>query len=361
MRKIEFIYYLLDKNDHPKPPTSLSQSNRLNNVLDGDISYSSLGRLKSSLKVTIKDLDRLEIDYMNDRINPCVVIDGVETSLGIYLISSPSRNIKATGVTRDLTCYSKLALLDRDKVLNRYYIPAGANVVNAVITLLGSNPYHITPSEQTTRVDREWEVGTAKLDIINDLLDVINYTSLIPDRAGKFVAYPYKEPTEREIEIEYQSGTHSIISSDMNEEFDFFDVPNIFIRYTNHVDIHPPLIAVYPIQNGDEPITLDGNAPNVSSEEVIDISDEITLYDKCKKDAYESRSVYSHLNFTTAINPLHDYLSCIQVHVGDIHYKFIETSWSFKLQVGALMKHTCRRVVRLDGNQKNVGNRANSS
>ncbi len=222
-------------------------------------------------------------------------------------------------------------------------------------------PTSLTPSEQTTRVDREWEVGTAKLDIINDLLDVINYTSLIPDRAGKFVAYPYKEPTEREVEIEYQSGAHSIISSEMNEEFDFFDVPNIFIRYTNHVDIHPPLIAVYPIQNGDEPITLDGNAPNVSSEEVIDISDEITLYDKCKKDAYESRSVYSHLNFTTAINPLHDYLSCIQVHVGDIHYKFIETSWSFKLQVGALMKHTCRRVVRLDGNQKNVGNRANSS
>jgi hypothetical protein len=347
LRLEQFKYYLLDKNDNPKLPGN-SSTNILHNVLEGDISYNSLGRLKSSLTVKIQEDELLNIDYMNDRIKPVAIIDGVEYPLGIFLISSPNRNIDSTGVVRFLTCYSKLKILDNDKVIERYYVPAGANVINTVINLLGSESYDITPNNATTSTDHEWEVGTSKLDIINDLLDIINYVSLIPDNDGKFISYPYKLPSEREHTIEYIEGNDSIIISSMTEDFDFFDVPNIFVRYTNDVDIDPPIIATYPLQSGNEPITIDGRAPNVSAEEVSDISDQATLYAKCKQDAYNSRSVYSHLEFSTAINPKHGYLDCVWVKVGDIDYKYIETSWSFNLKAGDLMKHTCRRVVDLD-------------
>ena len=349
MRTEEFRYYLLDKNDNPKLPGN-SSTNLLHNVLEGDISYTSLGRLKSSLTVKIEEDELLDIDYMNDRIKPVAIIDGKEYPLGIFLISSPSRNIEATGVTRFLTCYSKLKILDNDKIISRYYVPAGANVVNQVISLLGSEPYDILPSESTTSTAHEWEVGTAKLDIINDLLDIINYVSLIPSADGKFISYPYKTPSERTHTIEYIEGNDSIIVSSMTEDFDFFDVPNIFVRYTNDVDIDPPIIATYPLQVGSETITIDGRAPNVSAEEVSDIADQATLYAKCKQDAYNARSVYSHLEFSTAINPEHSYLDCVWIKVGDIDYKYIETSWSFNLKRGSLMKHTARRVVDLDAN-----------
>lgn len=349
MRTEEFKYYLLDKNDNPKNPGN-SSTNLLHNVTEGDISYTSLGRLKSSLTIKIEEDELLNIDYMNDRIKPVVVIDGEEYPLGIFLISSPSRNIDANSVTRYLTCYSKLKILDNDKVTSRYYVPAGANVVNQVITLIGNEPYNITSSNSTTSKDHEWEVGTSKLDIINDLLDVINYVSLIPGNDGSFISYPYKTPSERTHTIEYIEGEDSIIVSTMTEDFDFFDVPNVFIRYTNDVDIDPPIIATYPIQSGSETITIDGRQPNVSAEAVSDIADQDTLYAKCKKDAYNARSVYSHLEFSTAINPKHGYLDCILVNVGDINYKYIETSWSFNLKCGDLMKHTCRRVVDLDEN-----------
>lgn len=347
MRTEEFRYYLLDEHDNPKAPGN-SSTNLLHNVLEGDISYTSLGRLKSSLTVKIQEDELLNIDYMNDRIKPVVIIDGKEYPLGIFLISSPSRNIESTGVTRYLTCYSKLKILDNDKVTSRYYVPTGANVVNQVITLLDGERYNITPSTSTTSTDHEWEVGTAKLDIINDLLDIINYVSLIPSDDGKFLSYPYKTPSERIHTIEYREGNDSIIVSRMNEDFDFFDVPNIFVRYTNDVDIDPPIIATYPLQVGSETITIDGRAPNVSAEEVSDIADQTTLYAKCKQDAYNARSVYSHLEFSTAINPKHGYLDCVWVKVGEIDYKYIETSWSFNLKCGDLMKHTCRRVVDLD-------------
>lgn len=348
-RNIEFRYYLLDEEDNPKSPGN-SSTNRLWNVLSGDISYNSLGRLKSSLTIKILEDELLDIDYMNDRIKPVVVIDGIEYILGIFLISSPDRSISGTGSERYLTCYSKLKILDNDKVLSRYYVAAGTNVVNEVIRLLGSNPCNITTSTQTTSTGREWEIGTSKLDIINDLLDVINYNTLLVDTTGIFISYPYKQPEERTHTIEYIEGKDSIIRYDMQEDFDFFDVPNVFVRYTNDLDIDPPIVATYPLQTGSEVITLDGRLPNVSAEEVSDISDYNTLLAKCKRDAFNNRSVYSHLNFETAINPVHGYLDCIWVKVGDINYKYIETSWSFDLAVGARMKHTARRVVDLDAN-----------
>lgn len=349
-RLIEFRYYLLDQNDNPKLPGN-SSTNKLWNVLSGDISYSSLGRLKSSLTVKIQDDESLNIDYMNDRIKPVVIINGTEYSLGIFLISSPDRNITSIGSERYLTCYSKLKILDNDKVLSRYYVAAGTNVVNEVIRLLGTNPYNVTPSTQTTSTGREWEIGTSKLDIINDLLDVINYNTLLVNTSGTFVSYPYQLPEERMHTIDYIEGKDSIICKEITEDFDFFDVPNVFVRYTNDVDIDPPITATYPLQTTPgQTITIDGRLPNVSAEEVNDISDYETLLSKCKRDAFNNRSVYSHLNFETAINPIHGYLDCLWVKVGDINYKYIETEWSFNLEVGARMKHTARRVVDLDAN-----------
>lgn len=347
MRTEEFKYYLLDEYDNPKL-TGNGSTNLLHNVIEGNISYSSLGRLKSSLCVKIQEDELLKIDYMNDRIMPVIVIDGKEYPKGIFLISSPDRNIESYAITRNLTCYSKLKILDNNKITSRYYVPAGSNVVNAITNLLGDEPHSITDSILTTSTDHEWEVGTSKLDIINDLLDIINYVSLIPADDGKFTSYPYKSPNERVHTIEYIEGNDSIILSSMTEDFDFFDTPNIFVRYTNDVDIEPPIIATYPLQTGNIPVTIDGRLPNVDIQEVRDIADQATLYAKCKQDAYNARSVYSHLNFETAINPIHNYLDCVWVKVGDIDYKYIETSWSFNLKIGSLMKHTCRRVVNLD-------------
>lgn len=350
MRTEEFRYYLLDSTDSPKMPGN-SSTNILHNVLEGDISYSSLGRLKSSLTIKIEEDELLDIDYMNDRIKPVVIIDGEEYPLGVFLISSPKRDIDGNKVTRYLTCYSKLKILDNDKVVSPYYVPTGANVINQVITLLGNESYNIPLSDAVTNTSHEWEVGTSKLDIVNDLLDIVNYVSLIPGADGSFISYKYQEPAERLHDIEYIEGNDSVIIDKMVEDFDFFDVPNVFVRYTNDVDIDPPIVATYPLQSGSETVTIDGRAPNVSAEAVTDVSDQATLYAKCKKAAYSARSVYSHLEFSTAINPSHGYLNCIWVKVGDIDYKYIETSWSFNLKCGELMKHTARRVVDLDANK----------
>lgn len=357
MRIEKFHYYLLDQYDQPKA-TGIGDTSELFNVLEGDISYSSLGRLKSSLTVKIQDSERLNIDYLNDRIQLKIEIDGMMYNKGIYLISTSQTSHTTAERTRFLTCYSKLKILDADAVVKPYFLPKGANVYTAITNLLGDNPKRITATDKTLNTDYTATVGTSKLDIINDLLDILNYNSLLVDDEGIFTSYPYVLPADRETEVYYLEGEPNrtdarnvcrLISPDMDEELDAFNVPNIFVRYTNDVDINPPIIATYPVQTSeDRPTTIDGRLPNVSKDEVSDIADYATLYAKCKKDAAEARSIYSHLQIATAINPDHGYLTCVEVKVGEINYKYIETSWSMNLRPGELMKHTLRRVVNLD-------------
>lgn len=357
MRIEKFHYYLLDENDNPKE-TGIGDGNELFNVLEGDISYNSLGRLKSSITIKIQEYDQLNIDYSKDRIKLCIEIDGIMYNKGIYLITTSKNSRSRTCKTRYLTCYSKLKILDRDKALTGYYLPKGANIYTAIVNLLGDNPYSITTADKTLNTDYTATMGTSKLDIINDLLEILNYNSLTVNDDGVFVSSTYVLPQDREVEIYYIEGDPRqtdasnvcrLISPNIDEELDMFDVPNIFLRYTNDADIDPPIKAIYPIQaDADNPTTIDGLAPNVSAEEVSDIADYATLYAKCKRDAAEARSIYSHLEIQTAISPNHGYLTCVQVQVGDINYKYTETSWSMNLKAGDLMKHTLRRVVELD-------------
>lgn len=338
-RIINFKYNLLDSTDTFKK--------QLYNVESCNVNYSSLSRLKSSANIKMRE--DVDIDYLNDRIQPIVILNNIEYPLGVFLICSPSRNIGSARITRDITCYSKLQLLDDDKVLERYYIPLSTNVINEVIRLLGVNSYSLGANIATTSTNREWEIGTPKLDIINDLLATINYTSLLVNAQGKFTATPYVIPTDRIHTITYEEGYDSIILSDMTEGFDFFSIANTFVRYTNHPDINPPLRVVYVNNNASSITSTVGRKGRsiVDSAEVLDVADLQTLTDICKKDAYNASNKYSHLEFQTAINPVHGYLDCMWVKSGDVNAKYIGTSWSMDLKVGAKMKHVARRVIEI--------------
>ena len=52
-------------------------------------------------------------------------------------------------------------------------------------------------------VDLEYEIGTSKLDVINSLLQAINYTPIHFDRMGNAVAKKYIEPDERAAEYRF--------------------------------------------------------------------------------------------------------------------------------------------------------------
>lgn len=340
-RTVSFRYELLDKNDVYKKD--------LTTVTRCVVRYSSLTQLKVSAEISMREDN--EVNYLTDRIKPiCVISKGnrsIEFPLGIFLLSSPNRDIKNTLITRDMHLFSKLYIYKGDTVDNRYSLPKGTNVIAEVKRLLNTHKINIPDSDYVTSTNREWEIGTSKLDIINDLLDTANYTSLRVDVEGYFISDPYILPSEREIEIEYVDDKESVLSPNMVEELDLFNVPNKFIGFTNNPDSEP-LRSVY-VNDNPNSITSTVSTGIVKTAEPIEVLDAISqevLDERVKRAAYNASQVYSHIDFTTAIMPIHDYMNTIYVkHKDVLQGKYIETSWEIECKAGALMKHRARRVV----------------
>lgn len=263
-------------------------------------------------------------------------------------MSTPSRDIDDTKTTRSITCYSLLQALLDDKIESRLTLPIGTNVVNEVKRQIGSN-YSIADSTQTLLSERTYETGTSKLEIINDLLGIINYNSLRMDVNGVYVTEPYVLPTDREVDKIYEGGTVSIILSKMTDELDLFSVPNVIIRYTNSVDIDPPLSYTYVNDNVNSITSTVNRGRRIVDAQETDATDMTTLAAITKKDAYNYNSIYSHLKFKTAIDTkvLNIFMPTIWVNVGDINDKYSITSIEFKCDVGELTKVEARKVVNI--------------
>ncbi|HHX61366.1 MAG TPA: hypothetical protein GX707_11750 [Epulopiscium sp.] len=338
---MSFGYELLDNNDVWKKD--------LDTITRCVVRYSSLSQLKIGAEIRMREDNT--VNYQTDRIRPiCKISKGnqsMEFPLGIFLISSPNRDIKNTMITREMQLYSKLYLYLGDRIDNRYYVTKGTNVIAEVKRLLGTPKINIIDSAYVTSTNREWEIGTSKLSIINDLLDSANYTSLRVNPDGYYVADPYVLPSDREIDIEYVDDIKSVLSPNMTERLDLFNVPNKFIAYTNNPDA-PTLRSVYTNTNPESITSTVYTGRVVAAEpiEVLDVVNQEVLDEMVLRSAYNASQVYSHVDFETAIMPIHDYMDVVYLkHKGILLGKYTETNWEIECKAGTYMKHTARKVV----------------
>lgn len=338
-RRIRFEYDLLNKDGVFKK--------KLYNVISCSVRYASLGNLKGSANVVMKD-DKT-IDFINDIIRARCIIDDKEYPLGEYLISSSKKNIQINNVKRDVQCYSKLLILNDDKIEDRLVCNVGTNVVNQVKRIIGARAHEITDSNLTIQTSKEWDVGTSKLQIINDLLSIINYSSIRTDGNGKFVASPYILPSEREIEFNLEAGSESIIYPEKSDELDLFGVPNVVIMRTNSGDIPEPLQAVYENNNVDSATSTPSRGRRiVHYEEVSDIINQELLNIQAKKRLYDLSDVYNSIQLSTAIEPNQfGFMKCIYLKTKDIEGKFIQTTCEIECKAGGRMIRTLRRAIKI--------------
>lgn len=339
-RTVSFRYECLDKTDKYRFSVSVTACS---------VTYSALSELKSSARITMPD--NPDIDYINDRIRViCVVIVGTEKReypLGTFLLSSPARNTDGTSVTREIEGYSKLQVYADDLVESRHIVTAGTNVVNEVIRLIGTTQYRIPSSTLTLSTDREWEIGTSKLTIINDLLETINYTSLRVANDGCFESDVYVLPADRAVDFAYMDILGGVLSLELSDDLDLFSVPNVFVRYIDNPDA-AALRSVYVNDNPHSPSSTVNRGRRITScEKVDDVADRVTLDAITRRDAANASQIYSHVTFETAIMPIHGYMNTIRLRHKTVDGIYQETGWEIDCKAGEMMKHTVRKVVQV--------------
>lgn len=345
-RKEWYSVELLDKDENKK--------GILQKVKSLSIEYKSLRTIKRTANLTIAESDQ-EINYLSDRIKPIFYIKSrgkvISFPLGIFLLSSPSRDDKNIEVTREIECYSKLQILLDDSFSERYYIAAGTNYVSAIADIIkstGEMNIDVEPTDKVLATDREFDISKSKLEIINDLLQEINYYSLRTDSNGYFVSSPYVQPDLKQITYQYLDDELSVTYYGMRETLDLFNVKNCFLCYTTNPE-KPSLKSIFINDSQFSEIsTINIGRQKWDKRELEDIADQQALDDYTKRIALEASNVYGHLEFKTAIMPFHTDLDNLYIRYSpmQIDSNFQEIGWSLNLNDNTML-HDVRRLIRL--------------
>lgn len=130
--------------------------------------------------------------------------------------------------TLSLELMDKLYLLTIDTITDSLSYDVGTVVVDTVIDMLqsaGEQVALITPSTEALSTVMNFPAGTTKLEVINELLRAINYTSLAVDGQGRFRANK-ETSTDSPPVHEFLPGQYSVASPDVADERNLSDIPN---------------------------------------------------------------------------------------------------------------------------------------
>lgn len=318
------------------------------------VTNNALADIKRTAKFTI--LDRTAIDYLKDRIRPWVRLsmpDGgwVEWPQGVFLLATPDRVLDPYNVvSRQVDGYDQLLVLQDDKVVDRYSVAAGVAYTTAISTLIGTvtgMTASIVPSALTLPAALEWEPGTTKLRILNDLLSAINYESAFFDEQGVLICRPYQSPQVRASEYTYDDGSATVRTGNATQTIDLFKVPNRWKLIKSEPD-QAALTSLYTNSAPGSPtstVSRGRTIPVVITEQ--DAADQATLDAKAARLGFEASQVFEVVKFDTAIMPFHSNADVLTLEVPDLGVaaKYSEHTWNYPLEVGGRMSHTVRRVV----------------
>jgi hypothetical protein len=345
-RRFSFRYELLDAGN--------VYIQDLDNVTACTIDQNWLADIKRVARFSITETG--VIDFLSDRIKPYIrtwippygAKDYVEHPQGVFLLSSPNRNSDAQDrVTRSVDAYDGLQVFTDDKVSTRYTVAAGTVVTTAISTILGSIPKNIAPSTKTLSAAKEWEPGTSKLKIINELLDFLNYESLSFDEDGNAVVRAYRDPTTRAEEFTYGYGADGLVIPNVDQELDLFDIPNAFTLVVSDPD-KAAMTSTYINSSPSSPTSTVRRQRTITDYRLEeDAADQATLDAKVARIAFEASQVYEAVDFGTALMPMHsgnDVYRLVYPSLA-VNTKYTEQTWSLELKSGAVMKHRARRVV----------------
>lgn len=286
-------------------------------------------------------------DTLNDRIQPCIVIDGTEYPMGEYIITTVTdATDEAGGNFSSVEAYDGCYLAQRYRAESRMHFNAGESYTEVIQRLLlecGADKVSVTPNAAALTTDREdWEIGTPYIEIINDLLLEINYASLWFDSFGIARLGKAALPSAENINHSYQIGRYSVIQKARTSQLDIFQKYNVFTAMVDSADMEGPMIATAVNDNPTSKLSIQRRgriqAPierlnNIASQE------ELQAYANGLRDS--SLMTVQTTEITTAIMPGHEIFDVIALDDGI----YQEVGWTVSLGINGQMTHTLEREV----------------
>lgn len=312
------------------------------------ITMKASGAIKCSMEGTFLIND--QINWYRDELQPVVIIDGVESSLGIFRPTTVTTAEEDFTKTVTVSAYDRCWLASTTKTESLLHLSAGDGYVETIKKLLqvcGIVNVIAAPSAATLPADREdWQTGTSYLTIVNDLLAEIGFNDLWFDADGLAHLEKYSAPSATAIKRRY--GARDLLlpmGRDWSDETDVFDAPNVFVCICDNADRSATLTATAENTSFGAKSILSRGMRIAQVTKVKQIADQESLQAYADKLCNESLLGTREITFYTPVNPGHGVGDIISIDHDDIGGIYQETGWNVELETGASMKITAKRSV----------------
>lgn len=309
--------------------------------------------LSGSFLPTVTDADGkpVEADWLSDEIQPVMIIDGVEHTLGVYAAATvtPSRSQGAESMR--IEAYDRCWRVRDLYTTNRLYLEAETAYLTPIKTILQNSGVKLimaTPTAATLAEDRQdWDPGTSCLSIVNELLGEINYNPLWFDDNGYAILSPVQTPSVDNIKHTLDADdVSSLMIPQISMESDYYSAPNVFLCMCSNPDKSGPMTATAENNNPQSPISIPRRGRRiVKVVQVNNIASQEALQDYADKLRNDSLIGGETIRIQTGLLPGFGVADVVALHYGDISALCVERAWTMELRVGGTMQHVLERVV----------------
>ena len=323
-------------------------------IENGRVSFDSGNEVMRTFSGTTRASDLFNITSTDFYLTPWMCLkyrnDVVKWPLGKFIVN-PSENYKENVKTVEITGYDLGKLALDDKSDSRIYMATGSVYTSLASQIAGSiyTYMDVQQSQKTAQNPYEWEIGTEKIKIINDLMKSISYDPMYFNEIGTCMINEYIEPVLRDIDRIYADNEQSIILDGITYASNKFEIPNKYVRYVENPDA-AYLISTYINDDPNSPYSTVSRGRIIADvDSVSDIASQTDLDNYVRKVAMEKMQEIETLDFSTLNMPGHGFKDCLLVSIESygVNSKYIETGWEMDLSRGGTMSHKCEKVVQL--------------
>lgn len=318
------------------------------NSADAEVKYSSTLNTTGKVWQNGKETDNI-MDWSKNRYRVWLKDDGILKQLGVFLAQDAPKATTGGTSLYNVTGYDLSILAKNDCITARLALAQGAlylDVIQSLLISAGINKITADVSTATLQTARDdWDIGTSKLKIVNQLLSEMSFRSLEMDSNGYALLKQYESPSVNNIKHIYRDDEASIIEPDTEQGSNLFEIPNIWIATVSNPDLPAALTAKYvndnPLSKTSTVYTGQNKVKTLSFDNIASQND---LQSAVSKQAFADMQGIETIEFKTAVESGHGTNDTVALRLPQFEGIISEESWEIDSS-SSVMTHTGKKAV----------------
>lgn len=285
-----------------------------------------------------------EFDLFSDRLRPVMIINGVEHAFGDFIVIGAPIEDDGKEMCYDIEAYDETMIPKQSALTERKYFAAGSQYLSVIGMLLVDCGLSRILGDNTSvaiTIDHEYGIGTSHLQIINDLLDEINYSHLYAGTDG----YLFTSQNKTKIVGDYTyTDENSTIVDSIKTDTDIYSLPNVIVGYTSSPDKESVLKYTKVNNDPKSAISVQRRGYNVVESYQFDDCPSLAILQQAVNYKYlEATQATESVTIQTMPDGNHIYGSYVALGQNGVSNLYREIEWS--IEFGGLMTHKLERKV----------------